>query len=122
MRPAEFESLSDAVTVSKAERDVARALIDTMAEDYDPSQYHDEYRQALEEVVQAKATGGESYIATDGKGLAQSMHTILDSLEKTKFEASKSSFEDLFQLLLVPGVLLVGLDALLRAWLLRRFP
>jgi DNA end-binding protein Ku len=38
---------------------VARTLIDTMADDYDPTQYHDEYREALEEVVQAKATGGE---------------------------------------------------------------
>jgi Ca-activated chloride channel family protein len=70
----------------------------------------------------AKTTGGEAFIATDGKALAQSMHTILDSLEKTRFEASISSFEDLFHLLLIPGVLLVGLDALLRAWLLRRFP
>jgi DNA end-binding protein Ku len=59
VRAAEFESLSEGVKVSRAERDVARTLIDTMAEDYDPSQYHDEYRQALEEVVQAKATGGE---------------------------------------------------------------
>jgi Ca-activated chloride channel family protein len=33
-----------------------------------------------------------------------------------------TSFEDLFPLVLVPGVLLVALDALLRAWLLRRFP
>jgi Ca-activated chloride channel homolog len=70
----------------------------------------------------AKTTGGEAFIATDGKALAQSMHNILDSLEKTRFEASISSFEDLFHLLLIPGVFLVGLDALLRAWLLRRFP
>jgi Ca-activated chloride channel family protein len=50
------------------------------------------------------------------------MHAILDTLEKTSFEASIASFEDLFPLLLIPGVLLLGLDALLRAWLLRRFP
>lgn len=70
----------------------------------------------------AKDTGGQAFIATDGKALAQSMHTILDSLEKTRFEASIASFEDLFHLLLVPGVMLLALDALLRAWLLRRFP
>jgi len=70
----------------------------------------------------SKSTGGESFIATDGKALAKSMHDILDSLEKTRFEASISSFEDLFSLLLIPGVFLVGLAALLRAWLLRRFP
>jgi Ca-activated chloride channel homolog len=67
-------------------------------------------------------TGGESYIATDGKGLADSMHNILNQLEKTKFEAPRSSFEDLFPLLLLPGVVLIGLEVLLRALLLRRFP
>jgi Ca-activated chloride channel family protein len=70
----------------------------------------------------AKQTGAESYVATDGKALAQSMHGVLNSLEKTRFEASSASFEDLFPLLLLPGVALVALDALLRAWMLRRFP
>jgi Ca-activated chloride channel family protein len=70
----------------------------------------------------SKETGGVSYVATDAKALADSMHAVLDHLEKTRFEASISSFEDLFPFLLVPGVALVALDALLRAWLLRRFP
>lgn len=59
VRDAEFESLTDGVKSTKAEREVAKTLIDTMAEDYDPTQYTDAYREALEEVVQAKATGGE---------------------------------------------------------------
>jgi Ca-activated chloride channel family protein len=70
----------------------------------------------------AKDTGGEAFIATDGKALADSMHSVLDHLERTRFEARIASFEDLFSFLLVPGVLLVAIDALLRAWLLRRFP
>jgi Ca-activated chloride channel family protein len=70
----------------------------------------------------ASATGGKAYVATDAKALADSMHAVLDQLEKTRFEASIASFEDLFPLLLIPGVLLVGLDAILRSLLLRRFP
>jgi Ca-activated chloride channel family protein len=70
----------------------------------------------------ATDTGGEAFVATDGKALSDSMHAVLNSLEKTRFEASIASFEDLYPLLLIPGVFLVGLDALLRAWLLRRFP
>ena len=70
----------------------------------------------------ALTTGGEAYIATDAKALSDSMHAVLDALEKTRFEASSASYEDLFPFLLVPGVVLVGLDALLRALLLRRFP
>lgn len=70
----------------------------------------------------ASDTGGESYVATDAQALTASMHDVLDRLEKTRFEASAASYEDLFPLLLLPGVLLVGLDALLRAFVLRRFP
>jgi Ca-activated chloride channel family protein len=70
----------------------------------------------------AKETGGKAFIATDGKALADSMHAVLDHLERTRFESSIASYEELFAFLLVPGVALCALDALLRAWLLRRFP
>ncbi len=70
----------------------------------------------------AADTGGESFVATDKKGLEQSMHSILDSLEKTKFLAQSAAMEDLFPLLLGPAVLLLLLEAALRALLLRRFP
>jgi len=70
----------------------------------------------------AEKTGGQSFIATDARALRESMHNILDQLEKTRFEASIAHHEDLFALLLFPGVLLIGLEALLRALLLRRFP
>jgi Ca-activated chloride channel family protein len=70
----------------------------------------------------ARETGGEAFVATDGQALASSMHAVLDRLDKTRFESSVASFEELFALLLVPGVALVALDALLRALLLRRFP
>jgi Ca-activated chloride channel family protein len=70
----------------------------------------------------AADTGGAAYVATDGKALSESMHDVLNRLEKTRFEASQASFEDLFPLVLLPAALLVALDALVRAWLLRRFP
>ena len=76
--------------------------------------------QLLEEIAQK--TQGKHFIATDGKALRDSMHAILDALEKTTFEAPIAHHEELFPLLLWPGVVLVGLEALLRAWLLRRFP
>jgi Ca-activated chloride channel family protein len=70
----------------------------------------------------AADTGGEAYVATDAQALTASMHDVLNKLEKTRFEASTASFEALFPLLLLPGVALVALDALLRAWVMRRFP
>jgi Ca-activated chloride channel family protein len=67
-------------------------------------------------------TGGESFIATDKSGLEKSMHSILDHLEKTKFESRVESLEDLFPFLLLPTVVLVAFEAIVRLGLVRRFP
>jgi Ca-activated chloride channel family protein len=70
----------------------------------------------------ATSTGGDAFIATDKKGLEQSMHAILDKLEKTLFEQQRSTMEDLFGFLLLPAVALVALEALVRLLVVRRFP
>jgi Ca-activated chloride channel family protein len=70
----------------------------------------------------AEKTGGSTYVATDATALRAGLHDVLNKLEKTKFESSTATFEELYRFLLVPAVLLLALDALLRALLLRRFP
>jgi Ca-activated chloride channel family protein len=67
-------------------------------------------------------TGGDSFVANDKKGLEQSMHQILDKLEKTRFEAQAATMEDLFPFLLLPAVMLLALEALIRVFIVRRFP
>lgn len=70
----------------------------------------------------AQKTGGSSYVATDAQALQASFHDVLNKLEKSRFEASVARYEELFPVLLLPGVLLLSLEVLLRAWSLRRFP
>lgn len=70
----------------------------------------------------AATTGGEAFIATDRKGLEESMHAILDKLDKTRFEAQSATMEDLFIFLLTPAVALIALEALVRLFIVRRFP
>ena len=70
----------------------------------------------------AEQTGGRTYVATDARALQASLHDVLNQLEKTKFESTIASFEDLYRYLLLPGVVLVAMEALLRSLLLRRFP
>lgn len=70
----------------------------------------------------SSATGGDSFVANDKKGLEQSMHQILDKLEKTRFEAQAATMEDLFPFLLLPAVALLALEALVRVLIVRRFP
>lgn len=70
----------------------------------------------------ASTTGGDAFVANDKKALEQSMHQILDKLEKTSFEAQASTMEDLFPFLLIPAVALLALEALVRVFIVRRFP
>jgi Ca-activated chloride channel homolog len=70
----------------------------------------------------AHDTDGEAFIATDKAALEQSMHAILNRLEKTKFEAQATTMEDLFPFLLVPAAVLVAIEAMVRLVLVRRFP
>jgi Ca-activated chloride channel family protein len=70
----------------------------------------------------ADKTGGSMYVASDAKALQASFHDVLDKLEKSRFEAGIARFEELFPVLLLPGVLLLALEAFLRAFILRRFP
>jgi Ca-activated chloride channel family protein len=70
----------------------------------------------------AKKTNGAAYVASDASRLRESVHEVLDSLEKTRFRATFASYEALFRFLLLPGALLLALEALLRSLILRRFP
>jgi DNA end-binding protein Ku len=59
VRKPDFAFLDEDVEVRSQELKMAASLIDTMTEDFDPDQYHDAYREALEAVVQAKIEGNE---------------------------------------------------------------
>ena len=55
----DFEFLEEDVEVRSQELKMASSLIDSMAADFDPAAYTDQYREALEELVEAKIEGHE---------------------------------------------------------------
>lgn len=59
IRSAEFAFTGQAVPVADAEVAMAGQLIDAMTGDFDPGQYQDEYVAALQEMIQAKISGGD---------------------------------------------------------------
>jgi DNA end-binding protein Ku len=59
VRNPEFGFLDDDVTLRPPELAMAGALIDSMAGDFDPDEYTDDYRKALQEVIDAKVEGRE---------------------------------------------------------------
>jgi DNA end-binding protein Ku len=59
VREPDFSFLADSVDVRPQELRMASSLIESMTLDFDPDEYHDNYREALQEVVAAKVEGRE---------------------------------------------------------------
>jgi DNA end-binding protein Ku len=60
VRSPELANLGDADSAAKpAELKMANMLVESLAGDYDPGDYEDDYEQAVEAVVRAKLEGGE---------------------------------------------------------------
>jgi DNA end-binding protein Ku len=59
VREASFGFLDEDVDVRPQERQMAESLVASMAGDFEPDQYTDDYRTALQEVIDAKVEGRE---------------------------------------------------------------
>ena len=59
VRAPDFGFLDEDVTVRPQELAMAESLIESMTGEFDPDLYHDDYRQALEKVIEAKIEGRE---------------------------------------------------------------
>ena len=65
IREAAFPFLDDDIEVRSQELKMASSLIDSMTFDFDPEAHHDGYREALQELVDAK-TEGRDVVQPDG--------------------------------------------------------
>jgi DNA end-binding protein Ku len=59
IRTPKFDVLDESVEVRPQEIRMARSLIDSLTDAFSPEEFHDEYRAALEELVQRKIQGEE---------------------------------------------------------------
>ncbi|MEU0565946.1 Ku protein [Nonomuraea sp. NPDC005983] len=59
IRKPDFAFLEEDVEVRPQELQMAESLISTMEADFDPTEYRDAYREALQEVIEAKVAGKE---------------------------------------------------------------
>ena len=93
VRRASFDVLDVEVDVRPQELQMAASLIENLAADFDPAQYHDEYREALLQVIDAKLAGGEGVqdaVVTreeseDGSALVVDLMAALrESVERTR--------------------------------------
>lgn len=60
VREANFPSLDADIRISAQERDMSAALVESMAADFDPTSFTDEYQVQLRQLIEAKLEQGES--------------------------------------------------------------
>ncbi len=63
IRETEFEELNQPVKLRPQEVQMAQALIESLSGDWNPEEFTDEYRAALMQVIDAKASGEEIVVA-----------------------------------------------------------
>ncbi|MCC6909669.1 MAG: Ku protein [Phycisphaerales bacterium] len=74
--------------VTKKETEMARQLIDSLTEAFEPGRYQDRYRAQLQELIEAKAHGEEIVTAPSGEEEAAPVYNIMEAL-KQSLEKSK---------------------------------
>ena len=60
VREASFPSLETSIRISAQERQMSAALVDSMAADFEPDQFTDDYQLQLRQLIEAKLEKGES--------------------------------------------------------------
>jgi DNA end-binding protein Ku len=88
VRPAEFEILDSEVEIRKEEKAMAASIIENLTREFDPSEWVDTTREAVEELA-AKKIAGEEIVATDTPEPTK----VVDLLEalKASVEATKKA-------------------------------
>ncbi len=92
IREAEFEELEGAVEVRPEEVKMAEMLIDGLTAEFDPSAFHDQSRQAIEEAARKKVEGQEIVApeAPEPTRVIDLLEALKASVEQTKARKAAS--------------------------------
>ncbi|HEX3907367.1 MAG TPA: Ku protein [Mycobacteriales bacterium] len=93
IRPADFGFLSEDVDVRSQELAMAQSLIETLSGDFDPTQYADDYREALEKLIEAKVEGREVVQPTPAAGEDAPVVDLMAALRASVAAAKESRGE-----------------------------
>jgi DNA end-binding protein Ku len=88
VRAADFAFLDEDIELRPQERQMARSLVESMAGDFEPEQYTDQYREALQAVIEAKVEGREVVEAEEAQPAAGNVVDLMSAL-RASVEAAK---------------------------------
>jgi DNA end-binding protein Ku len=89
VRTADFGFLDEDIEVRPQELAMAGSLIETLSGDFDPSEYKDSYREALQEVIEAKIAGHEVKQPESAQPTAGTVVDLMAAL-RASVEAAKA--------------------------------
>ena len=90
--PASKVEAVDAKTkVDAREMKIAEQLIDSLTSKFDPGKYHDEYREAVMELVEKKARGEKVVVRPEGERAAPRGKDLIAALEASLAKAKEAS-------------------------------
>ena len=90
VRAADFGFLDSDVELRQQEQAMARSLVESMAGDFVPEEYTDDYRAALQAVIEAKVEGREIVEAEEPQPSAGNVVDLMSAL-RASVEAAKKS-------------------------------
>ncbi len=90
VRAPEFGFLDEEVEVRPQELQMAGSLIETLSGEFDPSEYKDGYREALQAVIEAKVEGREVVQPTEAQPTSGTVVDLMAAL-RASVEAAKKN-------------------------------
>ena len=93
VREADFAFLGEDIELRPQERQMARSLVESMAGDFEPEEYTDDYRAALEAVIEAKVEGREVVETEEPQPAAGNVVDLMSALRASVDAAKKSRGE-----------------------------
>lgn len=94
IRTPDFKNLKDLEEPKPQEVKMARLLLETLAGDYDPSEFEDDYAAAVEALVRAKLEGGEVTHTAEPEPSSGQVVDLLAALQKSVAAAKTARGED----------------------------
>jgi len=93
IRAAQFANLGEDVDVKPAELAMAHMLVESLAGDYVPGDYEDDYQAAVESLVRTKLEGGEVQAAPAAQETGGEVVDLLAALQRSVERAKASRGE-----------------------------
>jgi DNA end-binding protein Ku len=88
VRSADFGFLDEDIELRPQERQMARSLVESMSGEFDPGQFTDNYREALQAVIEAKVEGREIVEPEEQQPSAGNVVDLMSAL-RASVEAAK---------------------------------